>query len=78
MKKSIISIALVLCILFAVASPFAVHATEPETFMVPNYQMYQKFMADTYPVLFRDRLYLATLDSLTGLLIILFVTCGSY
>lgn len=67
MRKSIISIALVLCILFAVASPFAVHAAEPETYIVPNYQMYQNFMADTYPVLFRDRLYLATLDSSTSL-----------
>ena len=65
MKKSIISIALVLCILSGVASPVAVHAKEPETYMVPNYQMYQNFMTDTYPVLFRDRLYLATLDAST-------------
>lgn len=67
MKKSIISLILVLCILLAVASPFAVHATELETYMVPNYQMYQNFTTDTYPILFRDRLYLATLDSSTSL-----------
>ena len=58
MKKRLIAIALVLCCLFGCVSPSLVHATEADTCILPSYDMYQNFMAKSYPVLYRDRLYL--------------------
>ncbi len=66
MKKRLIAMVLALCCLFGSVSPALVYATEAEICKFPDYDTYQNFIAESYPILYRDRLYLKALDAYSG------------
>lgn len=66
MKNRIVALALAICILCMFGSPISVRAETADSYLLPDYDAYQRFMEGSFSALFDHRLYLAALNAYAG------------
>lgn len=66
MKNRIVALALAICILCMFGSPISVRAETADSYLLPDYDAYQRFMEGSFSALFDHRLYLEALNAYAG------------